>query len=120
MGGFLVALGVLLFALLTWGAVRRSLSNTNKCLYNIIVYALAILVIVLIISLISSFPLVIPFFFFTAHEVFSTGTSVSADHCNLVSYYWALVEIGIILSIVGLAILLGFFVLIHLIVKCLK
>ena len=116
-GSFLIALGVLLFSLLVWGAVRRSL---YKCLHSIIAYMLAILVIVLIASLISLISLGIILFFGAAHEVFSTGTSISADRCNLVSYYWAFVEIVIILSIAGLAILLGFFVLIHVIVKCLK
>ena len=119
-GSLLIALGVLLFALLTWGAVRKSLFNTNKCLYNINAYILAIVVIVLIASLISLITLGIMFLFLAAHEVFSTGTSISADRCNLVSYYLAFVEIVIILSIAGLAILLGFFGLIHLIVKCLK
>lgn len=119
MGSFLIALGVVLFALLImmWGAVKRSLS---KCLYKIVVYTLATLVLVLIVSLILSFTFVKKIFSLTAHKVLSTGTSISADHCNPVTYYWAFVEIGIILLIVVIAILFGFFALIHMIVKCLK
>ena len=109
-----------MFTILVSGAIKRALSNTYKCLYNIIIYVLAILIIVLTVSLISSTALWTIFFSIIAHEVFSTGTSISADHCNLVSYYLAFAEIGIILSIVVIAILIVFFALIHTIAKCLK
>ena len=119
-GSFLSALGLLLFALLAWGAIRKPLSNSYKCLYNIIVYTLAILVIVLILSLIASFVCGMILLWFAAVDVFSSITLITAVHCNLVSYYWALIEIVIILVLFGLVMLFGLFALIRRIVKCLN
>ena len=116
-GGFLVGLGLLLSIMLVWRAVRESLSNSCKCLYNVTVYTLAIFVIVLIVSLPVSFMSGFIFFVYAAWYIFG---SITIDHCHHVSYYWAFVEIVVIFLLVGLAILLTFIVSIHKIVKCLK
>ena len=116
-GGFLVALGLLLSIMLVWRAVRKSLSNSCKCLYNVTVYTLAIFVIVLIVSLPVSFMSGFIFFIDAALYIFG---SITIDHCHHVSYYWAFVEIVVIFLLVGLAILLTFIVSIRKIVKCLK
>lgn len=116
-GGFLSALGLLLCIMLLWKVVRKSLSKTSKCLYNIIVYTLAIFVIVLIVSLPVSSVSGLLFFVYAAWYIFG---NVITYHCNHVPYYWAFVEIVVTFLLVGLAILFTFFVSIHKIVKCLK
>ena len=116
-GGFLVALGLLLLIMLAWKAVRKSLSNTYKCLYNVIVYTLATFVIVLIVSLFASFMSGLIFFIYTALYIFG---NITTYHCHHVPYYWAFVEIVMILSLIGLAMLFIFFVSIRKIVKHLK
>ena len=117
-GGFLSALGLLLCIMLLWKAIKKSLSNTCKCLYNVIVYTLAIFVIVLIFSLFVSSMSGLVFFIYAAVYVF--GSITDNNHCHHVPYYWAFVEIVITLLLVGLAILFTFVVSIHKIVKCLK
>ena len=116
-GGFLVALGLLLLIMLAWKAVRKSLSNTYKCLYNVIVYTLAIFVIVLIVSLFVSFMSGLVFFVYAAWYILG---NITIYHCHRVPYYWAFVEIVIVFSLVGLAMLFAFLVSIHKIVKRLK
>ena len=117
-GSFFSALGLLLCTILVWGAVRRSLSDTYKCLYNIIVYTLAILVITpLFVCLLVSFGAGLYFFMYVAVYIFS---SITTDHCHDVAYYWAFVETLIVLLLIGLAILFTLFCLTYKIVKCLK
>ena len=116
-GGFLSALGLLLCIMLLWKAVRNLLSNTFKCLYNVIVYILAIFVIVLIFSLFVSSISGLLFFIYAALFIFG---NVITYHCYHVPYYWAFVEVVITFLLVGLVILFTFFVSIHKIVKCLK
>ena len=116
-GGFFAVLGLLLLILLVWRVVRKSLSNSCKCLYNVTVYTLAIFVIVLIVSLFVSFMSGFIFFIYAALYIFG---GINTYHCHRVPYYWAFVEIVIVLSLVGLAMLFAFLVSIHKIVKRLK
>ena len=118
-GSFFAALGLLLLILLVWRAVRESLSNC-KCLYNVTVYTLATFVIVLIVSLFVSFMSGFILLIYTGLYIFGVLGGITTYHCHRVPYYWAFVEIVIVLSLVGLAMLFAFLVSIHKIVKRLK
>ena len=93
MGGFLVGLGWLLCFLMMLKGVGGSL---HKYLRYTIVFIFAVLISSLIFSIFGLSALLIP----TAANIFPI---TQAKHCNHVIYYWALVEVVIILIVNGLS-----------------
>jgi len=107
-GGFLICVAVLLIfcglLLLVWGLTPERCFTIHKCATYTLISIITVLVIMLALSVIA----VAVFFIFTAVVVFGNFSFLSAYHCNLgllVMYYWAFVEIIIILSLIGLVII---------------
>ena len=102
-GIFLSCVGLLLCSILVWRAVGNSLTKVHKCLHYTFLFALAVCFIVLSISAFVS--LIATFTTFLATACVNLFPITQADHCNHVLYYWAFVEVVVILAVIGLSIL---------------
>ena len=102
MGIFLICVGLLLCTMMALRAVGKSLTKIHKYLHYTFLFALAVCFIVLNIGAFVSFMATFTTFIATAVQVFPI---TQADHCNHVLYYWAFVEVVVILAVIGLGIL---------------
>ena len=101
MGIFLICVGLLLCTKMVWRAVGGSLSKSHECLHYVFVFTIAMLFVLLGIGAFASFIATFAMFIATVAEHFSTTQPV---YCNHVIFYWAFVEIVVILPVIGLGI----------------
>jgi len=98
-GGFLSSCGLLLCTHFVWGA-------TGRRFHKFII--VSILTVFVILCMASAIAILFSFVTCLDKNVFSNFSSISADNCNLVLYYWSFAETITIIIIIFL--LIGFVV----------
>ena len=105
MGLFLTCVGSLLCSIMVWRAVGKSLTKIHKCLHYTFLFTLAVCFTVLSVGVFASF--IATFGLIIATACVNLFPITQADHCNHVLYYWAFVEVVILLAVIGLGILVS-------------
>lgn len=109
-GGFLSSCGLLLCTYFAWGA-------TGRRFHKLII--VSIMTVFVILCMASAIAIFFPFVMSLDKNVFSNFSSISADNCNLVLYYWGCAEIIIIFLLIGFVVIGPFLMLTCIIVYCL-